>query len=353
MQTTDVWRSPARANTARGTQPLADGPNRPSRSKSLTEIEANGQFLAQRSGGAKAPDNSAPILETLANSKTYQEYARAFSECTGLPLALRPLDSWKLAYHRHSKENPFCGIMAQKSRSCALCLQVQQQLSEEATTRPKTVLCPAGLAETAVPVIVDGKVVGLLQTGQVFTRRPDPEQFDRVAKLAAAAALPVNLEELRQVYQATRTLSADRHEAAIKMLSVFAQHLAILGHQVLARQENSEPPIITRAKAYIKERHAENLSLGEVAKAVHTSSFYFCKLFRRATGLHFTEYVCRVRIEEAKNLLLNPNLQVSEIAFDVGFQSLTHFNRVFKSIAGQAPTQYRARFRGRASCPPE
>jgi AraC-like DNA-binding protein len=49
-----------------------------------------------------------------------------------------------------------------------------------------------------------------------------------------------------------------------------------------------------------------------------------------------------VRTERAKNLLLNPNLRVSEIAYEVGFQSLTHFNRVFKRILGRSPTDYRA-----------
>jgi AraC-like DNA-binding protein len=49
-----------------------------------------------------------------------------------------------------------------------------------------------------------------------------------------------------------------------------------------------------------------------------------------------------VRVEKAKNLLLNPNLRISEIAYEVGFQSLTHFNRVFKRVVGQSPTDYRA-----------
>lgn len=78
-----------------------------------------------------------------------------------------------------------------------------------------------------------------------------------------------------------------------------------------------------------------------MAKAVNTSTFYFCKLFKKETGLNFTEYLSRVRIEKAKNLLLNPNLRISEVAFDVGFQSLTHFNRIFRRIAGESPTQYR------------
>ena len=59
------------------------------------------------------------------------------------------------------------------------------------------------------------------------------------------------------------------------------------------------------------------------------------------TELRSHEYLSRVRIEKAKNLLLNPNLRISEIAYEVGFQSLTHFNRVFKRILAQSPTEYR------------
>ena len=107
------------------------------------------------------------------------------------------------------------------------------------------------------------------------------------------------------------------------------------------QQANAEPPVIRQARQFILEHQADELSLSTVAKAVNTSTFYFCKMFKRATGLHFTQYLARVRIEKARNLLLNPNLRVSEIAYEVGFQSLTHFNRVFKKITGLSPTDYR------------
>jgi AraC-like DNA-binding protein len=57
--------------------------------------------------------------------------------------------------------------------------------------------------------------------------------------------------------------------------------------------------------------------------------------------LTFTEYLARVRIEKAKALLLEPNRRISEVAYDVGFQSLTHFNRVFRKIVRQSPSSYR------------
>src|SRR5438093_13467128 len=129
----------------------------------------------------------------------------------------------------------------------------------------------------------------------------------------------------------------------VNLLGIFTQHLSSLSNQLLLQQENSEPPMIARAKDFISKNQGEALSLGQVAKAVNTSTFYFCKMFKKATGLNFTDYVSRLRIEKAKNLLLNPNLRISEIAYEIGFQSLTHFNRVFKSIVGQSPTDFRSK----------
>jgi AraC-like DNA-binding protein len=127
----------------------------------------------------------------------------------------------------------------------------------------------------------------------------------------------------------------------VRLLTIFAQHLSLVSNQLLIERANSEPVAITRAKQFIQEHQADEISLSDVARAVNTSTFYFCKLFKRTTGLNFTEYLSRVRVEKAKNLLLNPNLRVSEVAFEVGFQSLTHFNRVFRKIAGESPTDYR------------
>ena len=76
-------------------------------------------------------------------------------------------------------------------------------------------------------------------------------------------------------------------------------------------------------------------------KLPERACFHFCKVFHKATGLKFTDYVARMRLEDARNRLLNPNLRISEIAYDVGFQSLTQFNRTFKRVFGESPTDFR------------
>jgi AraC-like DNA-binding protein len=286
------------------------------------------------------------LIEALASSKVFQEYERAFTEATGLPVALRPVETWQLPHHGKRNEGPFCSLISQKSRACASCLSVQESLSEMAMEQAHTMGCPNGLCDTAVPVRLGDRLIGFLQTGQVFRKKPSQSQFERAARQVAEWGLEVDRQTLRDAYFATRVVPLKQHDAVVKLLTIFAQHLSMLSNQVVVQQENAEPPVITRAKEFIQEHQTENLRLGHVAKACNTSTFYFCKMFKKVTGINFTDYLSRVRIEKSKNLLLNPNLRVSEIAFEVGFQSLTHFNRVFKKILGQSPTEYRVQLLG-------
>jgi AraC-like DNA-binding protein/ligand-binding sensor protein len=286
--------------------------------------------------------NGKNLVEALSSSKVLLDYTRAYNDLTGLPLILRPIESWQLPYHGRRNENAYCALMAQKSSACAACLQTQQRLSESAEVESQTLTCASGLSETAVPVRLGEQLVGFLQTGQVFRKKPGPGQFDRIARQVSSWGLEVGKDDLKRAYFRTPVLSPREHDAIVRMLGIFSQHLSMVSNQVLVRQEHPEPAMITKAKDYILDHQAEDLSLGQVARAVNTSTFYFCKVFKKATGINFTDYVSRVRIEKAKNLSLNPNLRISEVAFEVGFQSLTHFNRVFKKITGLSPTEYRA-----------
>jgi AraC-like DNA-binding protein/ligand-binding sensor protein len=304
---------------------------RPSLFKNRTSTHANGDR---------------GLIEALIGSKVFQEYEKAFTEATGMPVALRPVETWQLPHHGKRNEGPFCSLISQKSRACASCLSVQETLSDLAAEQALTLGCPNGLCDTAVPVRLGDRLIGFLQTGQVFRKKPSEAQFDRTARQVAEWGVEVDRPTLREAYFASRIVPPRQHEAMVKLLTIFAQHLSMLSNQVVVQQENAEPPVITRAKEFILEHQTENLRLGHVAKACNTSTFYFCKMFKKITGINFTDYLSRVRIEKSKNLLLNPNLRVSEIAFEVGFQSLTHFNRVFKRILGQSPTEYRVQLLG-------
>lgn len=283
------------------------------------------------------------IIEKLAGSEMFQEYERAYTDATGLPVTFRPVETWQLPLHGKRNENRFCALMAERSRTCAACLQMQESLAKSAADKPCTMTCAYGLVETAVPVKLGENTIGFLQTGQVLAQKPTETGFQKALDQFAKLGVEVDPATAREAFFATPVVPAKRMESISRLLNIFADHLSLKSNQIAVQTAHAEPPVIARARQFIAEHYTEELSLGQVSRAVHTSVFYFCKLFKKALGLNFTEYVSRLRTEKAKNLLLNPNLRVSEIAYEVGFQSLTHFNRVFKKVTGESPTHYRER----------
>jgi AraC-like DNA-binding protein len=281
------------------------------------------------------------LLETLADSEMFKTYERAYSEATNLAISMRPVETWQLPFRGKRKENGWCALMAGQSGTCAACLQTQEKLAQSAADGPATVTCAYGLCETAVPVKLGTQTIGFLQTGQVMRQKPTGASFARAVARAEELGVDIDNAKAKEAYFATPVASQKKLDSVTGLLSIFADHLSMKSNQIAVQTAHAEPPVIAKAKQFIREHHTEDLSLGQVAAAVHTSIFYFCKLFRKVTGTTFTEFVSRTRVEKAKNLLLNPNLRISEIAYEVGFQSLTHFNRVFKNVVGESPTEYR------------
>lgn len=283
------------------------------------------------------------VIERLAQSEVYKDYEQAFGEATGLPLTLTPVEDLQLAHHLRKHENPFCAIMARQNKTCAACLQTQHELAGKAHESSQTVTCPFGLSESAVPVRIGEEIIGFLRTGEVLLEPPNEQQFSRAAELCAEMGVKADAEELRDAFFQSRVVPTRQYESMVKLLRVFAQHLSMIANQVVFRTEHAEPPLVARARQFISSNYSEDLSLSTVAKAVHMSTFYFCKQFKKATGLSFTNYLGRVRVEKAKEMLLDPHVRISEVAYECGFQSLTHFNRVFRKLVGESPTAYRTR----------
>ena len=281
------------------------------------------------------------LVETLVRSPIFREYQRAFEAATRLPLTLRAVEGWQLAHNDSRRQNGFCAMMSESSRSCAACLQMQQRVCEGVNGVPCTMSCTFGLSETAVGVKVGQGIIAYLQTGQVFFKPPTAQQTQRALKQIQAWGLSLDRGEAARRYNETPVIGRSEYQATVRLLQFFAEQLGGLANQIVLQQQTAEPEQITRARQFIEAHHQEDLTLTAAARSAGMSTFYFCKTFRKVTGLTFTQHLSRLRVEKAKNLLLNRNYRVSEIAYEVGFQSLTHFNRVFKSLAGESPTDCR------------
>ena len=289
------------------------------------------------------------VVARLQKSAIFRDYQQAFQTATGLPLVLRAAGAFAAPLAGATNVNPFCALMAAKSRTCAACLQMQQRVEAEAVIEPKTLECFAGLNDSLVPIRLGEKIIGYLQTGQVLFRPPTERQFRSAMKQILQWNTDANAVELRAAFFQTRVLTKAHYDATLRLLASFAQHLSLVANELMITQTAIEPPAVNKARAFIAEHLGEDLSLEQVARAASMSAFYFCKVFKAATGVTFTDYVSRARVEKTKQLLLNPNTRVSEAAYEAGFQSLSQFNRVFRRIEGRSPSDYREHLHGAGS----
>ncbi|WP_339875858.1 AraC family transcriptional regulator [uncultured Algoriphagus sp.] len=92
---------------------------------------------------------------------------------------------------------------------------------------------------------------------------------------------------------------------------------------------------------FILDNSTRQISLEEVAEQAYMSKEAFCRFFKLRTRKTFTQYVQQLRITEAKKLLLETDLSVAQISFQVGFQTLSHFNKTFKSLTEMTPKDWR------------
>ena len=308
----------------------------PQRSKSIRLNEARATS-ATAADGAKV---NRDLIDTLRRSKLFRSYEQTFSEATGLPLAVRPVDYWQLEHQGKKHENPFCALLAERPATLAVCLQAHAEMIQHTGDLPRTVTCPFGLTETAVPIKLGERTIGYLRIGQVLRHMPAKSDTRKVSRELERHGVKFGAE-IRKAWDKNPLILPEKYNAIVRLLTFFGEQLSALANQLVLEQQNAEPPLVQKARDYIDKHKIEPLSLADVAKAAGASVFHFCKVFHRSTGLTFTDYVARVRLEDARARLLNPSLRISEIAYDVGFQSLTQFNRTFKRVFGQSPTEFR------------
>ena len=99
--------------------------------------------------------------------------------------------------------------------------------------------------------------------------------------------------------------------------------------------------VIHRCIQYIGEHYSEPITLREAAEHVYLTPPYLCRIFKKETGVTFNEYLNRIRVNKAKELLANRKLRLTDISLLAGFEDQSYFTKVFKRITGMLPSVWR------------
>lgn len=99
-------------------------------------------------------------------------------------------------------------------------------------------------------------------------------------------------------------------------------------------------PYVSLAVDYVSRHIDERITVEDAAKVIHIHPNYLSTLFKRETGYNFIDYVNEMKIRKAMELLLYTDEKISDIALRIGFYNFSYFNKIFKKIAGETPSQY-------------
>lgn len=283
------------------------------------------------------------VVEQIKASDLLKRFRENFTAATGLPLFFQARGDFGPPTEGVSDLRPeFCRIIHHHRRTCHHCLADSAAVHKCAEKQVYTSVCFAGLKESAVPVFLENEPIAYLKTGGVMESAAEAENFITVRRMLADCGWKrAELDSLEEVWLASPHMSGHMYAGMMGLLAMFGDNLSAFAEELALKSVPGEPETIEKARKYIRENLERALTLDEVRQHAGLSESHFCRLFKSVTGLTFVEYVQRSRIHWAKQELMDIQNRIAEVAYKVGFQSISQFNRAFMRIVGQTPSEFR------------
>ena len=277
-------------------------------------------------------------MRAIFDKKELLVLLQDFYELTGLRTVV--FDEWGMDILSYPAELPaFCRLVRSTpdgTQGCRLC---DQKACRQAQRERKTLIypCHAGLIEAITPIQVDGVVVGYLLLSHIVQGADEEAEWRRVLELCR----PYGIGEtaLREAYGQLPRTPYRVLRAAGDLLSFSARALC------QARMARLVPGSMQeRLTHYVSEHLAEDLSSERICTALGMGRTALYELSKQTYGCGIHEYVRRLRIQSAMQLLTTTKLTNSEICQRIGIADYNYFFRVFRKQTGFTPQAYRRQF---------
>lgn len=147
-------------------------------------------------------------------------------------------------------------------------------------------------------------------------------------------------EEFRKLVRLEGFEKWHRFCRLLHVLSTQCQHEQLTSDTYMPERNYDEDKVISKVHLFINQHYQEEMSLERIASFVGMNPSALCRYYKRHTGRKIFEYLSELRISYAIKLLSNRSINISQVAYDCGYNSLSHFNHQFKNITGHAPSDY-------------
>lgn len=313
-------------------------------------------------------------LEEIINIESFQKIQDDIAKATDIAIIMvdykgKPITS-------HSNCSKFCSMIRNIEEYSILCEKCDSRGGLESVRIKEAYIykCHKGLVDFAVPIIVNNQYLGAVMAGQILVE--DENNVD-LEEIVMAKKNFYNLDEntkklLESEYNKLPKVSFNKiksisqmmfhiskyivEEAVLKMSLNEANYKLTQGNKIdinieddektttvvnlKTNDEEVESPII-KAIEYIDDNIQDNITLDKISFVCNLSQCYFSKLFKKETGLNFVAYLNEKKVIKAKQLLINTDKPINNIAIDLGFEDCGYFIRIFKKIEGMTPKKYR------------
>src|SRR5215468_8163948 len=157
-----------------------------------------------------------------------------------------------------------------------------------------------------------------------------------------ALATAVDVERIAGFPSGRLFLDSIEHALAIALVHGYA----VRDRAVPTHRGGLGPARLRSVKEFIHAKIEDDLTLSDIAQSIGLSTAHFSEMFRKSTGETPHQFVLRLRVERAKEMLRSAESRVLDVAIACGFKTQQHFARVFRQLCGSTPTEYRAEFQG-------
>ncbi len=253
-----------------------------------------------------------------------------FYNVTGVSISILSEDFSPLGSKKAN--NAYCRLIQSNKEGRIRCLEFNRELLERCkeTREPLIKICRAGLVEIAVPLIYEDKVIGYAILGHI---RPDGEEIQIRDGLVG---LPIDLGVAKELFASLPIYNDGRLESIMNMASMFGRYLVFDG---LIKPKTNK--YFDRIKKYIEDNIDKKLTPKDLSSGTYLSKSTLYSTVNSQLGCSVSEFICRVKIERAKELLCGRDLTVKDVSDHLGFSSPSYFAKEFKGIVGVSPMQFK------------
>ncbi len=200
-------------------------------------------------------------------------------------------------------------------------------------------LVPRGVEHATT--FAEPAVAGALElSAEMLAELSDSLGRHALPKEAGKVQVSERLLTLARLVRAELAAKEDGHLMSVAALTEAMTILVLRGASPATKRTTSRDPRVSAVLDLIHSQYADPISIDDLARASGTSRFHMSRLFRDAVGQSPYQYLLRIRIERAAELLRSGKQSVTEVAFAVGFGDLGRFSRMFRALTGAAPGSF-------------